>query len=430
MQLLRLKKDDFRIATPLSEVCNGDLEIIKFYFNKILLFTFVMLLVSSTIYAENNSSNMWATLETASGTSVFTINLPIDGCLNIITEINGKNKTERLWGPRFMKKGTYKLSFPQSRLTNKKGTIELFNVKLTPFKETGSRGKGERQFDNPNGIDYDISRKEILIADTGNDRIVRLGKDGRFIAKHGGFGLAGSKKSEDGEDSLNNPYDVAAGGFSNFYISDSGNDRVAIYDSYKSYRGNLFPKKNDRRNRLNKPKGIVTDYENNIWVVDGRSDTVVKLSPNSTKLLEIGGFGYSEKQLKNPTQIDIAVDGSVFVADRGKSRIAVFDRLGSYKYEIKDNLKTPTGVAVDNDGLLLICDDTSNELSLYTPKGNRLLVINEASNGSCFKKPSDVVLCDDTVFLLDSGNHRIIHIKREKDGYVASWQGPVAIVEQ
>ena len=41
-----------------------------------------------------------------------------------------------------------------------------------------------------------------------------------------------------------------------------------------------------------------------------------------------------------------------------------------------------------------------------------------------------MVLCDDTVFLLDSGNHRIIHIKREKDGYVASWQGPVAIVEQ
>ncbi|MBR4330599.1 MAG: NHL repeat-containing protein, partial [Candidatus Riflebacteria bacterium] len=380
-------------------------------------------------YDSRNDCN--AIIETASGTCVFTINLPIDGCLAIITEINGRNKTERLWGPRFMKKGTYRLSFPEKKLTNKKGSIELYNIKLTPFKETGSKGKGERQFDNPTGIDYDVARKEILIADSGNDRIIRLGKDGRFIGKHGGFGLSytGSKKSDEGEDSLNSPYDVAAGGFSNFYISDYGNDRIAIYDSYKSYKGNLFPKKNDRRNRLNKPKGIVSDYENNIWVVDGRSDLVYKISPHSSKLLEIGGFGYSEKQLKNPTQVDVGIDGSVYVADRGKSRIAVFDRLGSYKYEIKDSLKSPTGVAVDSDGLLTVCDDNLNELSLYTPQGIRLSVISEATNGSSFKKPSDIALCDDTIFLLDSGNHIIIHIKREKEGYVVSWQGPSTVLE-
>ena len=396
-----------------------------------LLILGASLFFSNPSFAAKDSNTMWTTLDTASGTSVFTINLPNDGCLSIITEVNGRAKTEKIWGPRYMKKGTYRLKFPESKLTNKKGTIELYNIKLTPFKETGSRGKGERQFDTPSGIDYDVSRKEILVADTGNDRIIRLGKDGRFIAKHGGFGLSytGGKKSDEGEDSLNNPYDVAAGGFSNFYISDYGNDRIAIYDSYKSYKGNLFPKKNDRRNRLNKPKGIVTDYENNVWIVDGRSDLVFKISPTSTKLLEIGGFGYSEKQLKNPTQIDIGIDGSVFIADRGKSRIAVFDRLGLYKYEIKDYLKAPTGVAVDNDGLLMVCDDTTNELSLYTPNGVRLNVINQASDGSSFKKPSDIALCDDTVFLLDSGNHRIIHIKREKEGFIASWQGPSTVLE-
>ena len=383
------------------------------------------------VLAVKDSDKMWTTIDTASGTSVFTINLPIDGCLTIIGEVNGRNKIERIWGPRFMKKGTYRLSFPESKLTNRKGTVELYNIKLTPFKETGSRGKGERQFDNPTGIDYDVSRKEILIADSGNDRIVRLGKDGRFIAKHGGFGLSytGSKKSDESEDSLNNPYDVAAGGFSNFYISDYNNNRIAIYDSYKSYKGNLYPKQNDRRNKLNKPKGIVSDYENNIWIVDGRSDFVYKISPNSTKLLEIGGFGYSEKQLKSPTQIDVGIDGSVYIADRGKSRIAVFDRLGLYKYEIKDSLRAPTGVAVDSDGLIVVCDDTANELSLYTPKGIRLNVITEASNGSNFKKPSDVALCDVTIFLLDSGNHRIVHIKREKEGFVASWQGPTTVLE-
>ena len=392
-----------------------------------------VLAFSIPAFSQENSNNMWSSLEVASGTAIFTINLPTSGCVNIIYEVAGKNKTEKLWGPRFMEKGTYKLKFPESKVLNKKGTIELFNLNLTPFKSTGSRGKGERQFDNPMGIDFDASRKEILIADTGNDRIIRLGKDGRFIGRHGGFGLAfnnsrNSSGNED-EDSLDHPYDVAAGGFSNFYVSDQNNNRTCIFDSYKSYRGNLYPKNDDRRNRLDKPKGIITDYENNIWVVDGRSDKVLKLSPSSSKILEIGGFGGSEKQLKNPTQIDVGIDGSIYIADRGKSRIAVFDRLGLYKYQITDSLKAPTGVSVDSDGLVYVCDDTTDELSVYSPQGKRLALLTEAADGSSFKEPSDLTVCDDTVFLLDSGNHRIIHIKREKDGFVVSWQGPSTVLE-
>lgn len=399
--------------------------------NSIPTLIFLLLMLSFPAFAEKGPNNMWSSIETASGTSTFTINLPNSGCLSIIYEVAGKARTERLWGPRFMEKGTYKLKFPESKVANKKGTIELYNIKLEAFKETGSRGKGERQFDNPLGIDYDPSHKEILVADTGNDRIVRLGKDGRFISKHGGFGLTfrGKNKSDEKEDSLDNPYDVAAGGFSNFYVSDRNNNRICIFDSYKSYKGNLYPKTNDRRNRLNQPRGISTDYENNIWIVDGRSDQVLKLSPSGSKILDIGGFGISERQLKNPTQIDIGNEGSVYIADRGKSRIAVFDRLGRYQYEIKDHLKTPTGVAVDKDGLIYVCDDTTDEFSLYSPQGIRLAFIDKAYNGTKLKKPSDLAIGDNNVFLLDSGNHRIVHIKREKEGFVVSWQGPSTVLE-
>lgn len=398
---------------------------------RLLAGLFALSLLSSAAYAEDKS-DMWTSLETASGSAIFTMNLPEDGCLTINIDVQGRKKTERLWGPRFMEKGTYKLKFPENKIINGKGTIELYNIKLTPIKETGSRGSGERQFNNPQGIEYDYSRREILVADTGNDRIVRLGKDGRYISKHGGFGLSftGGSKSDEDESSLDNPYDVAAGGFSNFYVSDQNNNRVCIFDSYKSYRGNLYPKdKNDRRNRLNKPRGIKVDYENNIWVVDGRDDIVYKISANGSKLLDIGGFGYTEKQLKSPTKVDVGDDGSIYVADRGKSRIAVFDRLGSYKYEIKDHLKAPTGVSVDADGLVLTCDDTTNEMSLYTPQGKRITYLDSDSNGNVFRKPTDLAVSEDTVYLLDSGNHRFIHIKRQKEGYSVTWQGPSTMVK-
>mgnify|MGYP003289881360 CR=1 FL=1 len=399
--------------------------------NKILAGIFALSLTSPMAFAENDKSQMWSSLEIASDTAVFTINLPQNGCVSIYSETSAKKKTERIWGPRFMEKGTYKLKFPESKVKNKKGSIELFNLKLTPEKITGTRGNGERQFNTPTGLDFDESRREILIADSGNDRIIRLGKDGRFLGKHGGFGLTmkGGSRSDEKEDSLDNPYDVAAGGFSNFYVSDQNNERVAIFDSYKSYRGNLYPSKDDRRNRLSRPRGIITDYENNIWVVDGRADVVYKISPSGSKILEIGGFGYTEQQLKSPTQVDIGLDGSVYVADRGKGRIAVFDRLGSYKYEIKNHLESPTGICIDDENLLFVCDDTTNELSLYTPQGVRLDLISEASDGSTFRKPSDIAGTDDWIYLLDTGNHRIIHIKRQKEGYTVSWQGPSTVLE-
>lgn len=386
-------------------------------------------LISATAYCQGNENSMWVKLAIASDSADFRINLPESGCVSIISTVPGRRQVDRLWGPRFMNKGTYKLSLPAGRVSGRNGTVELFNISLTADQETGSRGNGERQFNTPMGLDFDTVRNEILVADTGNDRIVRLARDGRFVAQHGGFGLSFGDRSEEREDSLDDPYDVAAGGFSNFYVSDHNNERVCIFDSYKSYRGNLFPKNDDRRSRLDRPRGLKVDSENNIWLVDGRADRVLKISAGGDRLFELGGFGYSTLQLKDPTQVDVNADGEIYIADRGKGRIAVFDRLGSFITEMRDHLKTPTGVAIDPDGLILVCDDTTNELGLYTPNGVRLSFFANASDGSTLRRPSDIAVSADTVFLLDSGNHRILHILRKKEATCVPWQATDTVLK-
>jgi len=372
---------------------------------------------------------MWVKLNIASDSAEFKINLPEAGMVAIISSVPGRKQIDRLWGPANMQAGTWKINLPSGRVTGRNGTVELFNLKLDAVSEIGTRGNGERQFNAPQGLDYDQSRKEILIADTGNDRIVRLAPDGRQIAVHGGFGLSFGDRSEEREDSLDDPYDVAAGGFSNFYVSDQNNRRVCIFDAYKSYRGNLFPKDSDRRNRLDRPRGLKIDPENNIWLVDGRADRVIKISTSGDRLFEIGGFGFSTLQLKDPTQVDVNTSGEIFVADRGKGRIVIFDRLGSYIGEMRDHLKTPTGVAVDPDGLILVCDDTTGEMGLYTPKGLRIACVDKASDGSILRRPCDIGVSEDRIFLLDSGNHRIVVINREKQTTAVPWQAPDTVLE-
>jgi len=375
------------------------------------------------------SENLWVKLTIATDTADFRINLPFDGCLSIISTVPGRRQRDLLWGPRMMKRGTYRLPLPAGRILNRSGVVELFNISIDAISQTGTRGNGERQFNNPSGIDFDSVKDEILLADTGNDRIVRLARNGRFIGQHGGFGISFGDRSEEREDSLDDPYDVAVGGFSNFYVSDHNNERVCIFDSYRSYKGNLLPKDGDRRNRLSRPRGIKVDGENNIWVVESRADRVLKVSPSGDKLFEVGGFGWSSQQLKDPTQIDISNSGEIYIADRGKSRIAIFDRLGSFIGEIRDHLKSPTGVAIDEDGLILICDDQTNELGLYTPKGLRLLCLSTSADGESFRRPADIAVTRNEIFLADSGNHRLVTMSRKKTGSAVAWQATPPVLE-
>lgn len=380
--------------------------------------------------AEELHKNLWVKLTVASDTADFRINIPFDGCLSIISTVPGRKQRDLLWGPRLMKKGTYRLPLPAGRIINRAGSVELFNIEIIADQQTGSRGSGERQFNNPTGLDIDPVKNEILVADTGNDRIVRLSADGRFVAQHGGFGLSFGNLSGEREDSLDDPYDVAVGGFSNFYVADHNNERICIFDSYRSYRGTLFPKDGDRRNRLSRPRGIKVDSENNIWVVEGRADRVLKISPSGDKLFEVGGFGWSAQQLKDPTQIDISSSGGeIYIADRGKGRIAIFDRLGSFIGEIRDHLKSPTGVAIDADGLVFVCDDQTNELSLYTPNGIRLLSLDASVDNTRFRQPSDIALTSTGIFMVDSGNHRVLTFKRKKTGSSVAWQATDAVLE-
>ncbi|HNX76053.1 MAG TPA: NHL repeat-containing protein [Candidatus Rifleibacterium sp.] len=400
--------------------------------NKPITFAAVLALVFSLagpLFSQPDTEKMWVKLAIASDSADFKFHLPIDGCVTILSTVAGRKQVDPLWGPGSMKAGTYKISIPAGKVNGRSGIVELFNITMTPESETGSRGNGERQFNNPMGIDFDSSRSEILVADTGNDRIIRLSDKGRQVSVHGGFGLSFGDRSEEREDSLDEPYDVAAGGFSNFYVSDQNNRRACIFDAYRSYRGNLFPKDDNRRNQLDRPRGIKVDFESNIWLVDGRADKVMKISANGERLFEVGGFGFSLLHLKDPTQVDVNQHGEIFIADRGKGRIAIFDRLGSFIGEMVDHLKTPTGVAVDPDGLILVCDDSTNEMGLYTPKGVRLTCIDRASDGSGLRRPSDIAVTEKYIFLLDSGNHRIIHIRRQKQSTAVPWQAENTVLK-
>lgn len=396
----------------------------------VLIISFIIVFINTQVFAGQRSyEDFWVELKIEESVANFRINVPERGCVSIISTVPGRRVQDRIWGPTLMDVGTYRLQLPAERILNRSGSVKFFNLDVRPTNRTGQRGRGERQFNKPMGIDHDNTRNEVFVADTGNDRIVRLSSDGRFLGSHGGFGMTFSSASRGHEDSLDNPYDVAVGGYSNFYVSDKNNHRIAHFDSYRTYRGNLYPRDDDRRNRPDRPRGLRVDPENNIWMVDGRADKVLKITAGGDRLMSIGGFGYSTQQLKDPTHIDINSRGEVFVADRGNARIAVFDRLGAFLHQIRGRFESPSGLALDSDGLIYITDDKKNKMFIFTPAGKKVAAYSQADDGSLFDAPSAVAVSDSKVYLLDSGNHRIIHFTRSKTGYSMAWQAQKSVLE-
>ncbi|HEX6508211.1 MAG TPA: NHL repeat-containing protein [Chloroflexota bacterium] len=81
----------------------------------------------------------------------------------------------------------------------------------------GSRGTGPGQFQQPQGIAID-RQGNVYVADTGNNRIQKFGPQGRFLIQWGTHGT--------GPGQFDLPAAVAVGGSGNVFVADRKNGRI------------------------------------------------------------------------------------------------------------------------------------------------------------------------------------------------------------
>lgn len=322
---------------------------------------------------------------------------------------------------------------------------------------TGERGSGgdfepgtKSQLKFPNGVAAD-SEGHVYVADTGNNRVRRVGPDGRIetIAGTGRRGCEGdggpARKAL-----LSGPCGVAVDGAGSVYISDTHNHRIRKVDrsglistiagtGSAGYGGDGRPAS---QAVFNLPMGVAVDALGNVYVSDIRNHRLRKIDSSGTVSTVAGtgepGYGGDggpavEAKLRSPDLIATDASGNVFVADRDNDRIRRVDTrgiittvAGSGRRGSRGDrgpakharLYEPAGVTVDRDGRVYVADYRNNRVrvikrdgTIRTFAGGGDLFVNGdggPAEGAYFGRPLGIAVDPSgTVYVADESMHRI-----------------------
>ena len=191
---------------------------------------------------------------------------------------------------------------------------------------------------------------------------------------------------------------------------------------------------------LTMPHGIHVDYDGNVWITDfatnasgTKGQQVHKFSPDGELLMSLGVAGQAGNDgahFSQPTDVVVAVDGSIFVSDghsgqnmttaaaieEGRQagqtgRIIKFTADGTY---IKawgqlgtahGEFRTPHALEIDSQGRLWVADRGNHRLEIFDLEGNYL------ESRYSYGRISGIFVTDDNlVYAIDSESDPFRHI--------------------
>ena len=187
--------------------------------------------------------------------------------------------------------------------------ILRLNSYLKLIQVIGSFGTGDGQLNSPYDVVVDKSG-EIIVCDTGNNRIVRFSTNGRFISS---FGMKGT-----GRKHFDSPQGVAVDNTGNVYVADCVNMRVKKFTKTGVFLAQSII-------GMGKIRGVRVDLENNIHVIPPMDwSSILVLKPSLVEAYSYGTKGDGDYQFIKPISIFVAKDGQIFVSDKDAGQIKAF----------------------------------------------------------------------------------------------------------
>ncbi len=176
------------------------------------------------------------------------------------------------------------------------------------------------------------------------------------------------------------PHGLTLDGDDNIWVTD-----VGLHQVFKFSREGVLMltlgeagQAGDDRTHFDGPTDVAVAADGTVYVADGYGNArVVKFSPEGTYLMTWGGRGAAPGQFNVPHGLATDARGRLYVADRGNARIQVFDGAGRFLYQIAGpEIGRPWAVDLGEDGTLYALDGGDQDaarprsgLLALTPEG-------------------------------------------------------------
>jgi Uncharacterized conserved protein len=180
---------------------------------------------------------------------------------------------------------------------------------------------------------------------------------------------------------------------------------------------------------LNIPKKNIRQFQRHVKAFPATPTTpppeFSSLPETATAMFE-GGKGTEEGQFDSPTGIAVDASGNVLVADTNNGRIEKFSPTGTFlnimgsKGSAHGQLGEPNGIAIDRTGNIYVAEVASNHrVQKLAPDGTFIAEWKGSELG--FYGPRRIAIGpDDSIYVVDQGNNRIVKFSSNGD-VLASW---------
>jgi len=284
----------------------------------------------------------------------------------------------------------------------------------------------------------------IYVADTDNDRIVMMNLDGQIL------GTKAIKKpvaiSQDYELDLIvcAQFDTVVQGITKTYSAVYSIDLVAANHRIEDAPiARLLPRESDLNFPQREYTGVTTFFNNIFYVArkgpnntsifdpdnsilifvpkslvnQGEGDTLVGRVPN---IDPISSGLVSANQISSLTSLNSSIDFIATLTGNNSFKaqwfhyqvtaideryVSQFSTSGGVDFVVPNKFERPEGSCIDNSGNIFIADAGKDSIYKFNPFGDEL---QSFGGGEIFSQPHAVAFFDQTLYVLDTGNNRIL----------------------
>lgn len=250
----------------------------------------------------------------------------------------------------------------------------LADQATTPCRDADGAGPlaaGDGQFFEPWGVAVDTSGN-IYVADTWNGRIQVFDSEGNFLRKWGAFA---STNGELGDPlALFGPRGLEIDLDGNLLVADTGNKRIVRFSPAGEALGQIGGG-GVIAGRFEEPTDVKVDpTDGSVLVADAWNGRIQRFTPDLTYLSEFGVPGWAGRDVFQKPYLTVAADGTIYATDPATALVMVFTREGAVRAAFGGagsdmaHLGQPNGIAADlSGGMIVVADGGNNRVMVFPP---------------------------------------------------------------